>query len=413
MGVSKSLKIFFNLICFSLVAISVVHLFRRWLDNTDASSIYFKKYNKNEKDKYPTYSLCFHSTGGGALFDSFAKKLLMNYAMNPAVLEMLLTGEEFIYRPQKTNFQNISDINYEQYMIKLEDIVLTLQFYVANDKLLFSYDNSEEHENLTGNDNEWPFYVSHVEPKTICFTRKSMYVKDLILKSDLISMSLEKMKGWNQYLYFKVFVHHPGQLTRVLDTPIFSSLVDDINDHCNHMIFYISQVTVLRKRFDSNTPCDQYLQDDESKLRQEIVTRAGCIPIYWESFKDLYNFTGRCQNSTQLRSIYYDIENFKTALDSYQPPCNEMRSVTTMQKQPYYTNESIVLDIFYMEETYQEIVNYRDFTMQGFFSDCGGFIGMILGYSLLQIPNEIIRIWKTLRIRRNLKSDVVKSVLVP
>ena len=180
MKYSKSWKIFFNFICVLLVAISVLNLFRRWLDNTDSSSISFKKFNNNEVDTYPTYSLCFYCTGGGALFDSFKDDLLMSYGLNQAELEMLLTGQEIAYTQGISNFQNISDIDYEQYMIKLEDIILTLQFYIANDKKSFSYDNSEE--NVTGKNKEWPFHVSHVDPKTICFTRNSNYVQNLIQK---------------------------------------------------------------------------------------------------------------------------------------------------------------------------------------------------------------------------------------
>ena len=199
MKFSKSWKIFFNFICVLLVAISVLNLFRRWLDNTDSSSISFKKFNNNEVDTYPTYSLCFYCTGGGALFDYFKDDLLMSYGMNQAELEMLLTGQEIANTQGISNFQNISDIDYEQYMIQLKDIVLTLQFYIANDKKSFSYDNSEE--NITGRNKELPFHVSHVDPKTICFTRNSNYVQNLIRKSDYISFSLDKIKEWSQYLY--------------------------------------------------------------------------------------------------------------------------------------------------------------------------------------------------------------------
>lgn len=385
-----------------MVAYSVLTLFRRWLDNTDASSIYFKHYNENEEDKYPTYSLCFHSTGNGALFDYFEMELFENFMLGPEELEMILEGKEINYTRRYLNFQNISNIKYEQYMLKLDDIVRNLEFSTDSDSYLYSYENFDGHGNVTGNDKEWPFYVSHTDPRTICFTQKSKYVQNLTRKNDVILLSLTRLKEWNKFMYLKLFAHHPGQLTRVLDTPIFNTMVDVINRQNNHMVFSISQVSILRKRADANVPCDQYLQDDESKLRQQIIKKNGCHPIYWEPLMELPNLSGRCNNSSQLRSVYHDIKDYKKVLKSYKAPCNEMRGVTTLQSQPYgYSDGYMFLDILYMEETYQEIVNHRDFTLQGFFSDCGGFVGMILGYSLLQVPHEIGKIWQMLRIRRN------------
>ena len=42
--------------------------------------------------------------------------------------------------------------------------------------------------------------------------------------------------------------------------------------------------------------------------------------------------------------------------------------------------------IIYTENYYQEIANSQDFSLEAFFSGVGGFIGIFLGYSILQIP---------------------------
>ena len=60
-----------------------------------------------------------------------------------------------------------------------------------------------------------------------------------------------------------------------------------------------------------------------------------------------------------------------------------------------------------MDENYQEIVNKRDFTISSFFSDTGGFVGMILGYSILQIPSELAKLWGWCRARNCFEGDVV------
>ena len=55
---------------------------------------------------------------------------------------------------------------------------------------------------------------------------------------------------------------------------------------------------------------------------------------------------------------------------------------------------SVIYEFFYMDENYQEIVNQRDFTMEDFWSSTGGFVGMIVGYSLIQLTDVISRIWE-------------------
>ena len=68
-----------------------------------------------------------------------------------------------------------------------------------------------------------------------------------------------------------------------------------------------------------------------------------------------------------------------------------MKVVTSLQRQPYgYSGDSYMyVEFVYMDEHYQEIVNQRDFTLSGFWSSTGGFVGMFLGYSLIQVPDFI------------------------
>ena len=46
----------------------------------------------------------------------------------------------------------------------------------------------------------------------------------------------------------------------------------------------------------------------------------------------------------------------------------------------------LTLEFNYLEDMYQEVTNHRDFDIETLASNVGGFIGMFLGYSLLQFP---------------------------
>ena len=84
-----------------------------------------------------------------------------------------------------------------------------------------------------------------------------------------------------------------------------------------------------------------------------------------------------------------------------------MRIVTGLQRQTYYINSYLYLEFFYMDEIYQEIVNYRDFTISGFFSNAGGFVGMFLGYSLLQAQDGIFTVLDWLGARMKLGRNTI------
>ena len=50
--------------------------------------------------------------------------------------------------------------------------------------------------------------------------------------------------------------------------------------------------------------------------------------------------------------------------------------------------------IRYSTEIYQEISNIRDYNLDTLWSSVGGFIGIFLGYSLLQLPELLQVDWK-------------------
>ena len=399
------LRILFKFVCFVLAGVSICYLIHRWLQNIDASSIGFKRYNDKKQDLYPTYSFCFRSTGNGALFMHFEMELMTKLLLRPSDFELVLKGKQVFDNFGHTDFQNISDIRFDEYMLKLKEIVIGLEFLTTSNHD-YKYDNSEGHGNVTGYNKEWPFYISHIDPTRICFSRRSKYVQNLIRKSDSILFSLDEMKRWNKYLYFSVHAHHPGQLTRVFDKPIFSTVLNVVNKENNHMVFSISQVSVLRKRPNANFPCDPKLQDDELKFKQVVIDRAGCTPNYWETILDLPKLPGKCTSPSQMMSVYDNIKSIKTLLDTYNPPCNDMRIVSSLQRQTYFYEPLLYLEFMYMDENYQEIINHRDFTVSSFFSNTGGFVGMILGYSLLQAPDEIGRMWNWLRARKMSGVDI-------
>ena len=90
-----------------------------------------------------------------------------------------------------------------------------------------------------------------------------------------------------------------------------------------------------------------------------------------------------------MREAYNLVQNYKEVLFSYDPPCVDMNLIGTYKTSVNQKRNNFGVKIRYSERKYQEIENSKDFNFETFFSSVGGFVGIFLGYSLLQIPEFI------------------------
>ena len=102
-----------------------------------------------------------------------------------------------------------------------------------------------------------------------------------------------------------------------------------------------------------------------------------------------------CNSTEEMKAINKYILDFSMIQSKYEPPCNEMKLVATFsqQKNEYGHKFSVFLNFVYMERTYQQIINVEDFGFESFWSGVGGFVGIFMGSSLLQVPKLLIMMW--------------------
>ena len=53
------------------------------------------------------------------------------------------------------------------------------------------------------------------------------------------------------------------------------------------------------------------------------------------------------------------------------------------------SQNQFIIEFVYTEEQYQEIENVKDVSFETFWSGIGGFVGIFLGYSMMQFPELI------------------------
>ena len=83
----------------------------------------------------------------------------------------------------------------------------------------------------------------------------------------------------------------------------------------------------------------------------------------------------------------------------YDQPCNQITSIVTTSGSftpdhvftgRRWLENTVVVKIDYAALGFKELKNYRAFGVLSLWSQIGGFVGIFLGYSLLQIPELMI-----------------------
>lgn len=404
--VIKHIKFTFILVCMLLAGYMTLKETFRYLENSDASSISFKEFAKTSQDTYPTFSVCItddqkHDDFVGLIYSYYKNDIqhtlsswnILDYMAFPKVLQGQAIQTDSINGDTYTQFdaRNISIDYFNSLTIDLKELVNMVEFQTVKNTIEIESMNS---------DSKLPFYVSYQDPETLCFTRKKDEGKHGVRISDLVSFyKYQILDRFHGGTVFNFYLHHPGQLLRVLDTPIFKSTVDQFKDlERTRLIFKISQVSILRKREDANVPCNRTLHDDDLQLRIEIAKKVGCIPVYWNKIMSLDVNLDICNYPVDLRKIRSLLEDISYVQSTYQQPCNEMKLAFAFDRQTRL-GESAVITAFveYMDTNYQEIVNERDFGFESLWSAVGGFVGIFVGASLPQIPIMIAESWYFVR----------------
>ena len=385
----------------------------RFIENRDASTIIYKRFNRSPDDRYPTFSLCFQGSDISWYQDELIFK---EFGITSAQYGKLLKGENVfkyeydfttrLYRKIPIDIRNINISGFEMFHLTPADILSEVEFATQNLDDSITYDTAKNKKKPMG---DIPFYFGYISPEMICFTRNTTDFLGSLRSYDWLAFKGDILgKKMYQNVIFKTYIHYPGHLIRSFHKPNFESSIRSITRGSaadstmweKILKLTLSQVLVLRRRQDSNEPCDPENNDDDSKVKLEIIKLSGCVPTYWkknlideriiEKFDD-------CESPRQLHEIADHIKNYENVLLSYTLPCVEMTVLSLLDKEVENKLDKPCMKILYTEEFYQEIENVRSFNFESFLAGVGGFVGMFLGYSVLQLPEMAKNLPKLLR----------------
>ena len=365
----------------------------RFLENEDSSAIQFRRFDSAPKDVYPLFSICFI---GAELNWYYDELLFMRSGLSPGIYAKMLKGEEVfkyeydpssrLYDKTKVEFTNTSVGNLDEISLTVTNILTGLVYTTETEKDSFEY-----HSGLMKAlpVDRIPLQVEYRTPDTICFTRTSNDTLDTVRIQDQLSFNqsvLEKEK--HSDVKIKIWVHYPNQLLRSFHKPVFESTIGEVasKQGGDLITVKIPQQTVVRKRSSSNVPCNKDLVEDDKKLQKQIIDLIKCVPIYWRQGAGANMPYKECDTAAKLQRAFYYIKNYKNIFSTYEPPCVSMVDWSTVSRVEKNQWNQLRIEFLYMATTYKEITNVESFGFESFVSGLGGFVGIFLGYSILQLP---------------------------
>ena len=375
--------------CLFLLAYLLITQTMDYLQNKDSSVISYKRFNQDPLDEYPTFSICLR---GSELYWNHEHLLYANLGATSSQYIQMLRGsgirQEYnetseLYEDVPLSVNGTSKTDFHDVALSILNVIDGVDFVAQQDDDTVHYGSGSLGKKLL----QAPFYVGYQSPNEVCFTRNSSFELELIRVKDMISLKRSLLNPGNHlHLDFRIIIHHPGQLLRSFKNPTFRSTLSTYTKS-KLLELKVSHVTTLRKRKDSNVPCNAQLKNDDLQILKEIIGRIGCIPVYWEHLIPQNKDLDRCNTPLQLKIANKYIQNFEKVMYTYDPPCIEMTAVVKITRDLEQRDEHFWISIQYVQSFYQEIQSKVLYTFEIYFSSLGGFVGICVGTSMMEIPN--------------------------
>ena len=388
----------FSFGCFTLATYYGITQVIRYIENKDASIISRKTFNDATQNIYPTFSVCLK---GKDIYWKYDQDLFKKIGMTSSQYVEFLQGKQgwkytynasrHLYEKETIHEESVLKVEIPDRFLHPSEVIVGTHFVSENYLWSTHYGVGEDDANLQ----QVPFHIGYQTSDETCFTRDSSDKLKLIRLYDeiLFNTSLTNA-GNNRRLDVNIIFHYPGQLIERINTPTYQfNLEEMMSGTTFENIFWelkVSQVSVLRSRPSSFPHCYDGDESDDARFQQEAIKKVGCVPTYWKN-QD-YDSTEKspCNSSKDYRMFQNIISSYRENLPFDGRSCTSMEILAIKAKQSIQKTNNMKIKIAYMEPTYQETENVQDFTFESFFSSLGGFIGIFLGYSMMQIP-ELLR----------------------
>ena len=377
-------------------------LYKYYLDE-DVSQVTYQDFHKTKEGIYPSVTLCFSTI----FFEENLK--IYGDGINVSTYTDYLFGNYWDAR--------MSEVDYDNVTIDIKDYFLGTMIYTPDWRHLygdkfFQYDARKKN-TFEGKVNEldksmntqWKpnVYVSYRGPDRKCMSVDIPYVPDekvwtfgILFGSDIFP------NGTRPDFYdFGIKLHYPRQFLRSNVQKYVWKSHENYQYGGYTMKFTVQKMEVLRKRNRRNAQCNENWKNDDVNIMNVNMKNNGCRHPHWKAAAGTLESTPRCATKEQMK---YATE---FQLSKYMLPCQSVKRIlyiydeydTLLDQLDFINNTLGVFETMleFLDNSYLEIRQVKAYDIQSLVGDVGGYIGLFLGFALLQTPELMFNIYRWIK----------------
>ena len=361
--VLKKINWIFHFLAVTIVIVYAVSSYNTFSTNDDLCEVNFKKFHADQESIYPSISLCFNSP------------FLKDKLKDASEYEKFLLG-------RSDESGRFSSIPYENVSLQYHDIFTDFERHYKSE-----ISNSSKEKNVSIQ--SWAWFIGIMK----CYTYNVPYEQGMLssymnitFTNNVYPENKRPSDGWKTG-GFHVFFHYPKHFSRSLTTnKRYWPTKTDVKRY--NMRFYIKGMEILRRRHKDKAECSDVVEYDDW-LIENITKTVNCFPPYWESTGN-FSICTNADDLSRARKIFYDV--FYVGSE-YNPPCKEIRKLDIEYEDPDDANDvpenHTQITVYFRNNFYKQIIQVRAYTLMSLVGNVGGFVGLLLGYALVQIPGLI------------------------
>ena len=403
----EKVKIFTNFCCYLATIILFAYCLNTYFKNEDVSEIIYKEYNYDTQSQYPSFSVCFNMIPR-------LMKSEQGYELDQDTYEDFLIGQYW-----DTEMLNIS----------YDDVTESLHKHLLIAKTTEDFSRVAETSKILEGVKESTLPSYFAIYKCLTFDMPKILKQKVKFASIVLSNSIFPIGLAPTGDQVLSNFHLPNKmLGNALGTKWTWKKRYYLSSKFSNHRFTVKSMTQLRRRNKQNNVCKEYDNFDDY-YRNAIVSKVGCSPPYWtlnsdfkncSSAKELetiakYAFDGYSGSSgtdsiipkqcIELKRISYEYEDGEFDFSMLESNTPELKPISEIDK-----NVTQFLVIF-EDSGIKEIKQLRSFGIASLVGNVGGYIGLFLGFSIIQLPSFCMFLKQNMKglLNKNNVSDTDKT----
>ena len=373
----RTVNIIFHILCIAALLFLVCGSLKRYHNNKSSLNEDFRRFQTNGSSVYPSISMCFTSPFLGRKLEKLVTGL------TPSHYSDFIIG--------RTNYSSIlAGISYQDVSLNVKDFVISATFSSKTKEV--SEQSTSLIDSITYTD--LSFYVWRF---LRCFTFNVPYDEDVIVNELVIELNrtvfpnnVRPMSGWAKEHGLSMLYHLPNQLFKSYTTRKIVWPKELLQPYSTYS--YVENIEILKRRHVTKDSCTDVENYDEH-FKELVVSSVGCYPPYGKANLD----APMCDSKEKLMKVSEKMWDRFYGKVFTAPPCTTIQRIDVeyLDSEPWdedtSTADSLYFPIFFRDITYKNVVQVRDYSHSDLGGDVGGYLGLLLGYALVQVPNLI---WK-------------------